>query len=201
MMIDNEISAIPLWIDGHAWFTVFERFIDVREADGAVNYRVPVCGRDEIDRALQSARDAQPAWCEDVAGREHLLAALAGLLDQFTGDFTKLVVRETGKTPEAARAEVESAVATLRGASCASGGCSVQAVFADAATPLASTAEGLVRAFTAGDTAIVMSAAAAPSAVFALAEISARVEFPAGALCLLHGDAATRAALETALQA
>ena len=199
-MIDNDTPAIPLWIDGHAWFTVFEHFLDVKEADGAVNYRVPVCGQDEVDRALQSARDAQPAWSEDLAGRERLVAALAGLLDQFGGDFTKLVARETGKSNEAARAEVDQAVATLRNASCASGGSSVQAIFADAAHPLASVAEGLVRAFTAGDAAIVLSASAAPSAIFALFEISARAEFPAGALCLLHGDAGTREVLEASLQ-
>ena len=36
--------------------------------------------------------------------------------------------------------------------------------------------------------------------VFALAELSARAEFPAGGLCLLHGDGKTHLALERALE-
>jgi acyl-CoA reductase-like NAD-dependent aldehyde dehydrogenase len=201
MKLDDGIPAIPLWINGHAYFNVFDEFIDIREADGAVNFRVPKCGADEAALAIASAREAQPAWGGDLAGRERLLAALTDLLDQFGGDFAKLVARETGKTVDASRAEVARAVALLRAASCASGGGSVQAVISDAADPLASLAEGLARAWTAGDTAVVVSDPRAPSAVFALAELSARAEFPAGVFCLLHGDADTRAQLERAVEA
>lgn len=201
MKLDDGIPAIPLWIDGHVWFGVFENFIDVREVDGRVNYRVPVCGADEIARALASACDVQPLWSEEVALRDRLCAALAALLDQFGGDFARLIARETGKDADTARAEVARAVAALREASCAGGGASVQIVCSDAAAPLASVAEGLVRAWTMGDTAVVLSDARAPSVVFAFAELTARAEFPPGVLCLLHGDAATRAALERALGA
>lgn len=200
MKLDDGIPAIPLWVDGHAWFSVFEEFIDVREADGEVRYRVPVCGIEEVSRAVASALDVQPLWSEELAMREHLLAELATLLDQFGGDFAKLIAAETGKSTEAARDEIGNAVANLRQASAASGGGSAQVVVSDAAAPLASLTEGLARAWTAGDTAVVLSDARAPSAVFALCELTARAEFPPGALCLLHGNAATRAALEGALQ-
>jgi succinate-semialdehyde dehydrogenase/glutarate-semialdehyde dehydrogenase/malonate-semialdehyde dehydrogenase (acetylating)/methylmalonate-semialdehyde dehydrogenase len=199
MKFDDGIPAIPLWIDGHAWFGVFENFIDIREADGTVNFRVPVCGSDEVARALASACDLQPTWSEELALRDRHVTELALLLDQFGGDFAKLVARETGKDADAARAEVARAVELLKNASCASGGGSVQAVFSQAEAPLASAVEGLVRAWTGGDAAVVVSDARAPSALFALAELSARAEFPAGALCLLHGDAATRQLLEQAL--
>ena len=199
MKFDDGIPAIPLWIDGHAWFGVFEQFIDIREADGSVNFRVPVCGIDEISRAVASACDLQPTWGEELALRERHVYELANLLDQFGGDFAKLLARETGKTAEATRTEVEEAVALLRNASCASGGGSVQSVFSHESAPLASAVEGLVRAWTCGDTAVALSDARAPSALFALAELSARADFPAGAFCLLHGDAGTRQALEQAL--
>ena len=201
MKLDDGISAIPLWIDGHAWFGVFENFIDVRDADGSVNFRVPVCTIDEVSRAVASACDLQPTWGEEVALREKHVNELAGLLDQFGGDFAKLISRETGKHAEAARAEVAQAVEALKEASCASGGGSVQAVFSHATAPLASAVDGLVRAWTGGDAAIVMSDARTPSVLFALAELSARAEFPAGALCLLHGDANTKQALEQSLGA
>ena len=200
MKLDDGIPAIPLWINGHAYFNVFETFIDIREADGAVNYRVPRCGAAEALLALESARDAQPAWAEDLAQRERVLAELASLLDQFGGDFAKLIARETGKAGDAARDEVAHAVAVLRDASCASGGSSVQAVFSNAVAPLASVAEGVARAWTAGDTVGVLTDAHAPSAVFAFAELSARAEFPPGVLCLLHGDAKTHLELERALE-
>ena len=200
MKLDDGIPAIPLWINGHAYFTVFETFIDIRDADSTVNYRVPRCGADEVERALVSAREAQSAWAEGLMLRENRLGDLAALLDQFGGDFAKLIARETGKGIEAARDEVVRAVAALREASCASGGSSVQAVFSNVVDPLASVAEGLARAWTAGDTAVVLSDARAPSAVFALAELSGRAELPPGVLCLLHGDASTHVELERALE-
>lgn len=200
MKLDDGIPAIPLWIDGHAWFSVFEEFIDIREADGEVRYRVPKCGVDEVERALLSAREPQPEWSEDLASREKLLAELAALLDQFGGDFAKLIARETGKEVDASREEVSDAVTALNAASCASGGGGLQAVFSNAVAPLLSVVEGLVRAVTAGDTAVVLSDARAPSVVFALAELTARAEFPAGVLCLLHGDGKTHLALERALE-
>ncbi len=199
MKLDDGIPAIPLWIDGHAWFSVFEEFIDIREADGAINYRVPKCTVDEVGRAIASALDLQPTWAEEIGRRETLVAELGALLDQFAGDFAKLITRETGKDAEVARAEVAQAVAALREASCAGGGGAVQAVCSNAVNPLLSAVEGMVRAWTAGDTVVVLSDARSPSVLFALAELSARAEFPAGAFCLLHGDGTTQLALERAL--
>lgn len=199
MKLDDGIPAIPLWIDGHAWFSVFEEFIDIREADGSVNFRVPKCGIEEVSRAVASALDLQPTWCEETMQREALVAELGTLLDQFGGDFAKLLARETGKTADLSRNEVAQAVAVLRSASCASGGGAVQAVCATPANPLLSAVEGMVRAWTAGDTVVVLSDASAPSVLFALAELSARAEFPAGAFCLVHGDASTQLALESSL--
>lgn len=201
MKLDDGIPAIPLWIDGHAWFSVFEDFIDIREADGTVNYRVPKCGIDEVGRAIASALDLQPTWGEEVMQRESLVSSLGALLDQFAGDFARLIARETGKDVDVAREEVASAVAVLCQASCAGGGGAVQTICANAVNPLLSAVEGLVRAWTAGDTAVVLSDARAPSVLFALAELSARAEFPPGAFCLLHGDGSTQLALERALGA
>ena len=199
MKLDDGIPAIPLWIDGHAWFSVFEEFIDIREADGSVNFRVPKCGVDEVGRAIASALDLQPTWGEETMQREALVAELGALLDQFAGDFAKLISRETGKAPESSREEVAQAIAALRGASCASGGGSVQIVCSNAENPLLSAVEGMVRAWTAGDTVVVLSDPRSPSVLFAFAELSARAEFPAGAYCLLHGDESTQRALESAL--
>lgn len=200
MKLDDGIPAIPLWINGHAYFNVFEEFIDIREADGAVNFRVPRCGAEEAVLALESARGAQPGWAGDLVLREKTIVELASLLDQFAGDFAKLIARETGKVQEASRDEVADAVAALRQTACASGGGSVQIVFSNAVAPLASVVERVSRAWAAGDAVVVLTDAHAPSAVFAFAELSARAELPAGALCLLHGDGKTHLELERALE-
>lgn len=205
MKFDDGIPAIPLWIDGHAWFGVFEEFIDIRESDGEVRYRVPKCGADEAAIAVTSARQAQPAWRNDAGARQQLLQELATLLDQFGGDFAKLLVRETGQDTETARDEVARAVILLQQAAAATATATaatagVQAVVSDAAEPLVSVVAGLAAALAAGSPAIVLSDARAPSAVFALAELSARAGFPAGVFCLLHGDQQTQASLEAALQ-
>lgn len=199
MKFDDGIPAIPLWIDGHACSGVFEEFIDVRETDGGIRYRVPQCGPDEAAVAVASARRAQPAL-SDREGRQRLLGELGGLLDQFAGDFARLLSRETGQSAEMARAEIERAVAVLRQADCVEGGGGVRRLASDREQPLFSVADGLARALAAGNAVIVLTTPEAPSAVFALAELSARAGFPAGAFGLLHGDARAGAALDSALR-
>lgn len=200
MKFDDGIPAIPLWIDGHACSGVFEEFIDVREADGGIRYRVPQCGPAEAAVAVASARRAQPALSADRDGRQRLLGELGGLLDQFAGDFARLLSRETGQSAETARAEIERAVAILRQADCVEGGGGVRRLASEKEQPLFSVADGLARALAAGDAAIVLTTPEAPSAVFALAELSARAGFPAGTFGLLHGDARVGAALDSALR-
>ncbi len=203
MHCDDSIPAIPLWIDGHAWFGVFSEFIDIREADGSVNFRVPKCGPGEAATAVASARRAQPAWADDAALRQRLLDQLAGMLDQFGGDLARLVARETGKPFAAAQIEVARAAAALRDGAGACGitpgEAAVQTVVGDAGDPLVSVVGGIARAIAAGGAVVVLSPASAPSASFALAELSARAGFPAGALCLLHGDLQVRVAMKSAL--
>ena len=76
MKLDDGIPAIPLWIDGHAWFSVFEEFIDIRETDGSMNYRVPKCGVDRSIAPLRSALDLQPTWERKRCSAAALVAEL-----------------------------------------------------------------------------------------------------------------------------
>ena len=56
-------KAIPLWIRGHAFLTVSDRFHDVVDPlTGEALYRVPLCGASEAAEAVASARNAQPGW-------------------------------------------------------------------------------------------------------------------------------------------
>lgn len=182
--------AIPMWVNGHAYLTVTESFFDVIDAQtGDAVRRVPLCGASEAAEAANAAKAAQPAWAAlAVAERQAHLSALADALAGYAGHFAKLVWQETGKSEADAAAEVEAAVAALR--SWSAGEAGVVAVLADASHPLAATVQLAASALAAGATVVVKPSPKAPSAVFALCELSARAGWPAGVLNLLQGDEA-----------
>ncbi|HZX32757.1 MAG TPA: aldehyde dehydrogenase family protein [Rhodocyclaceae bacterium] len=182
--------AIPLWVNGHAYLTVTESFFDVIDAQtGDAVRRVPLCGAAEAAEAANAAQAAQPAWAALTgAERQVHLTALADALAGYAGHFAKLVRQETGKSEADAAAEVDAAVAALRGSVAGEPG--VVAVLADAGRPLAATAELAASALAGGAAVVVKPSPKAPSAVFALCELSARAGWPAGVLNLLQGDEA-----------
>lgn len=183
--------AIPLWVNGRAFLTVTESFLDVVDAQtGVATRRVPLCGADEAREAALAAKAAQPAWAAlATAERQAHLAALADALAGYAGHFAKLVRQETGMSETDAAAEVESAVAALRDAA-PTDEAGVVAVVTDAGRPLAALAELIAPALAAGATVVVKPSPKAPSAVFALCELSARAGWPAGVLNLMQGDEA-----------
>lgn len=188
-------KAIPLWINGRAFLTVTESFYDVvNPASGEAAYRVPLCGADEARTAVSAALAAQPAWAAlGVTGRQACLNALADRLEGYAGHFAKMLRAETGFAEVAAQAEVAAALAALRGAEIGEAG--VTAVVIDATRPLAGFAEAAAPALRAGASVIVKPSPKAPSAAYALCELSARADWPGGVLNLLQGDTAAIAGL------
>ena len=183
-------KAIPLWVKGHAFLTVTDRFYDVvNPLSGEALYRVPLCGAPEAGEAVVSARNALAGWAAlTVQGRQAALEALAGALDRYAGHFGKLLRAETGFAEDQTLAEVAAAVAALRGTDIGETG--VVAIVVDATRPLAGFAEAAAPALRAGATVIVKPSPRAPSAAYALCELSARAEWPAGVLNLMQGDSA-----------
>ncbi len=182
--------ALPLWINGHAYLTVGDAFFDVSNPKtGEAIRRVPLCGANEAAEAVKAARAAQPEWAEmGMPARRVCLNALADALDRYTGHFAKLLQQEADIDEAAARAEVESAVAALRAT--AVGNTGVIGVVVDAVNSLAGFAQAMAPAVLAGATVVVKPSPRAPSAIYALCELSARAEWPAGILNLLQGDSA-----------
>lgn len=182
--------AIPLWINGHTFLTVTESFFDVTDAaTGAPVRRVPLCGAAQAEQAVLAARGAQPDWAEmGLPARRVCLSRLADALERYSGHFAKLLMQETGCNEAHANAEVGAAVTALRGVNVGETG--VFALVVDASRPLSGFAEVMAPALMAGATMVVKPSPKAPSAVFALCELSGRVEWPAGVLNLLQGDTA-----------
>ena len=183
-------KAIPLWVKGHAFLTVTDRFYDVvNPLSGEALYRVPLCGALEAAEAVASARNAQRGWAAlTVQARQAALEALAEALGRYVGHFAKLLRAETGFAEDRALAEVAAAMAGLRGDEVGEAG--VVAIVVDATRPLAGFAEAAAPALRAGAAVVVKPSPRAPSAAYALCELSARAEWPAGVLNLMQGDGA-----------
>ncbi len=188
-------KAIPCWINGHAFLSVTDSFFDVTNpATGEAIRRVPLSGASEAAEAVNAAQAAQAAWADmGLPARRVCLANLADALDRYTGHFAKLLSEECGFDEARAKAEVGAAVAALHGAMVGQTG--VFGLVLDASRPLASFAEIMAPAVMAGATLVVKPSPKAPSAVFALCELSSRAEWPAGVLNLLQGDSAAIAGL------
>lgn len=188
--------AIPLWVNGHAFLTASQAFFDVvNPVTGEAQRRVPLCGEAEAVEVVAAARAAQPDWAASPLGeRQACLSRLADALDRYTGHFAKLLVQDTGRDDADATAEVDAAVAALRaglleaGEGMAAGG--VSGIVLDANRPLAGFAAQVAAVVQGGATLVVKPSPKAPSAIFALCELSGRAEWPAGVLNLLQGDLA-----------
>lgn len=182
--------AIPLWINGHAYLSVGESFYDVvNPQNGEVLRRVPLCGAGEAAEAVAAARAAQPQWAAMGLNARHVcLTALADGLERYAGHFAKLLRQEVACDDAAAAAEVAAAVAVLRAS--AVGETGTVAVVVDPERPLSAVAAAIAPALLAGATVVVKPSPRAPAAVFALCELSARSEWPAGVLNLVQGDTA-----------
>lgn len=182
--------AIPMWVNGHAFLTVTPDFFTVTNpVSGEALRRVPLCGAAEAAEAVEAARAAQAEWAMmGMPARRVCLSRLADGLERYAGHFAKLLGQECGFDELRANAEVGEAAAALRSAMVGQTG--VLGIVLDASRPLASFAETMAPALMAGATLVVKPSPKAPSAVFALCELTSREEWPAGVVNLLQGDSA-----------
>lgn len=189
MHLSDDPLALPLWINGHAYLTMAASFFDIcNPKTGEVLRRTPLCGADEAATAVAAAQAALPQWAaQPAAARTALLVAVGEALAGYAGHFAKLIVEETGKEPEMAAAEVAEAVALLRVATAAevSG---VVAIVSDDGAPLLGPLSRAVPALLAGAAVVLKPSPKAPSAIFALAELTARNGVPDGVFNILQGD-------------
>ena len=181
-------KAIPLWINGRAFLTMAPSFFEVvNPQTGTAQYQVPLCGADEAQEAVAAARAALPGWQAMSANdRQAALAALADALANYAGHFAKLLRGDTGVDDAQAQADVAAAIAALREGEAGVGGL-IGAVL-DAGQPLAGFAATAAPIWRAGGCVVVKPSPKAPSAIFALCELTARAGWPGGVVNLLQGD-------------
>lgn len=181
--------AVPLWINGHAYLTMGDSFFDVvNPGTGVALRRVPMGGGEEAAKAFESAQAAQSAWAAmGLPARQRCLEDLASALERYAGHFAKLLEQDLGWDAERSASEVAEAICQLRNTVVGETG--LVALVVDSERPLAGLAAGAAPALLAGAAVIVKPSPKAPSAAYALCELTARAQWPDGVLNLLHGDA------------
>lgn len=183
--------ALPLWINGHAYLTMAERFFDVIDPQsGEILRRTPLCGADAASKAVAAAQAALPKWAlEQDESRQQVFAAIAEALEGYAAHFCGLIVAESGKDETGAAAEVAEAIALLRNPwplTLMAG--TVAAIVSDARDPLLAILQLAVPAMFAGGVVVAKPSPQTPSAIFAFAELSSRNGLPDGVFNILQGD-------------
>ena len=97
------------YIDGAEIAGSSGRFADVMNpATGEVQARVPLAAQAEVDRAVQIAADAQPAWAAtNPQRRARVLMKFVDLLNRDMDKLAEALSREHGKTLPDARGDVQ----------------------------------------------------------------------------------------------
>ena len=73
-------------------------FDSVDPATGEVLATLPVCGQDEVDAAVETARSAQAAWADaDPMQRTRVLLRVAALIEEHADELARLESRDVGK--------------------------------------------------------------------------------------------------------
>jgi len=188
MLQDKLPPAIPLWINGHVFLTVTPSFHEVRNPQsGDVLRRVPLCGTEEVQMAVAVAQAALAPWTGlPVEARMALLSALGDALAGYGEHFARLITEESGKELSQCSAEVDESVALLRSA-VGNEDAGVVAVIGNNPDPLLASLRQAIPALAAGAVLIVRPSPEAPSALFALAELTGRCGFPDGVFNIVHG--------------
>jgi malonate-semialdehyde dehydrogenase (acetylating)/methylmalonate-semialdehyde dehydrogenase len=103
-----EVITLKLFVDGSARSSKSGKHADVWDPSvGQVIARTPLCSEEEVNLAIQSAKDAFPAWAACPAmKRVQILYRFRDLIDQHLDELTLLVCRENGKVWEEAQGDI-----------------------------------------------------------------------------------------------
>src|SRR4051812_29850860 len=105
----TEVREVPLLRAGRWERSETERWGDVfNPSTGAAIARVPLSTAAEVDRVVQAAHAAFPAWAETPpVERARVMFRYRDLMDRHAGELAALVTREHGKTAAEAKGSVQ----------------------------------------------------------------------------------------------
>lgn len=107
-MIASEVKTLSYYVNGEARQSQSGQFFDIYDpSTGQVIARTPRCTTEEVNQAIQAARDAYPAWAATPAiKRSQVLFNFRDLLDKHLDELTHLVAQENGKVWDEAMGDV-----------------------------------------------------------------------------------------------
>ncbi|HKI98233.1 MAG TPA: CoA-acylating methylmalonate-semialdehyde dehydrogenase [bacterium] len=105
-------EALPLFLNGKPEPSAASDFLELRApATGEAYARVPLCEADEVDRAVQVAQAAFPAWRDTpVTERARVLFRYRQMLEAEADSLARLIVHDHGKVLSDARGEVQRGI-------------------------------------------------------------------------------------------
>jgi malonate-semialdehyde dehydrogenase (acetylating)/methylmalonate-semialdehyde dehydrogenase len=205
------MTTVPHWIDGGPWAGGGARTATVwNPSTGQPQHEVPLADATEVDRAVQAAAAALPAWSDSSgSARTAILFAFRERLHAEAGRLAEIISDEHGKVLSDARGEVQRGLEVVEFAcgipTLLKGGYSDQvSAGVDAYTfrqPLGVVA-GITPfnfpamvplwmfpiAIACGNTFVLKPSERDPSASVALARLWTEAGLPAGVLNVVHGD-------------
>jgi malonate-semialdehyde dehydrogenase (acetylating) / methylmalonate-semialdehyde dehydrogenase len=107
-MIASDVKQLCYFADGQAKTSSSGKYADIYDpSTGQVIAQTPLCTQEEVDRAIQSAKNAYPAWSDTPAiKRVQILYNFRDLIDEHLDELTRLVATENGKVWDEALGDV-----------------------------------------------------------------------------------------------
>jgi len=108
----TQITTCRCLINGEWTDVQAEHYCDVfNPSTGEVIARTPMCAAADVDRAVEAAKAAFPAWRETpVTDRARVMFRFRELMDNHADEIARLITREHGKTYAEALASVQRGV-------------------------------------------------------------------------------------------
>jgi malonate-semialdehyde dehydrogenase (acetylating)/methylmalonate-semialdehyde dehydrogenase len=106
-----KLDTVPVWIDGKPVVPQGRMGEVYNPATGRVTKRVPYCGEEVIDKAVQAAAAALPAWRDaSILRRARVMQRFLVLLQQHQKEIATLITQEHGKTLPDATGSVQRGI-------------------------------------------------------------------------------------------
>ncbi len=198
------------WIDGRQVPAGDGGLVDKLDpASGALLCRLARSGREDVDRAVESAARAQAGWAAlTPVRRGEILYAVAAAMEESAQEIAAIVAKETGKSPAEALGETGGAIALARffagegqrlyGRTLTSAVPGRQALtlrqplgvaglIIAANTPIANVAWKVFPALICGNAAVLKAAEDTPATAWIVGRVARRAGLPDGVLNIIQG--------------
>ena len=98
-MIATAVRTLSLFVNGQAVASESGKYADIFDpSTGQVIARTPLCTQEEVNRAIEAARNAYPGWSNTPAiKRVQVLYKFRDLIDENLDELTRLVCRRTAR--------------------------------------------------------------------------------------------------------